>query len=147
MKPTNELIRAGLFAGMLGVSTGASAETLTIVIEDIRDAGGAVRVQVLAGQEQYEGDGEAAQFAAIFRELAAEGALTLTAENLPSGEYAIRMFHDVNGNGELDTNIVGRPTEPYAFSNNARGMFGPPAWEDARFVLEGDVTQVIGLIH
>ncbi|MYF00066.1 MAG: DUF2141 domain-containing protein, partial [Gammaproteobacteria bacterium] len=36
---------------------------------------------------------------------------------------------------------------PYAFSNNAKGMFGPASWEDARFVLEGEVTQVISLVH
>ncbi len=143
MKTTSKLIGACLFTVALAASAQIPADTLTIVIEDIRDAGGTLKVQVLAGQEQFEGGGAAVRF----REPAAEGALTLTAENLPSGEYAIRVMHDVNGNGELDTNFVGRPTEPYAFSNNARGTFGPATWEEARFVLEGEVTQVIYLVH
>ncbi len=140
---TAKLISACLLAVLLGVYTQVSAETLTIVIEDIREASGALQVQVLAGQAQFEGEGAVAQFI----EPAAEGSVTLTAENLPPGEYAIRIMHDVNGNDELDANFVGAPTEPYAFSNNAKGMFGPAKWEDARFTLEGDVTQVISLIH
>lgn len=140
---TNRLIGAFLLAAALGVYTQAAADTLTIVIEDIRDASGTVQVQVLAGKAQFEGGGAVAQFL----EQAVEGALTITAEDLPPGEYAIRIMHDVNGNDELDANFVGMPTEPYAFSNNARGMFGPATWEDARFVLEGEVTQVISLVH
>lgn len=140
---TNRLISACLLAAALGVYTQAAADTLTIVIEDIRDASGTVQVQVLAGQAQFEGAGTVAQFL----EQAVEGTLTITAEDLPPGEYAIRIMHDVNGNDELDANFVGMPTEPYAFSNNAKGMFGPATWEDARFVLEGEVTQVISLVH
>lgn len=140
---TNRLIGACLLAAALGVYTQAAADTLTIVIEDIRDASGTVQVQVLAGQAQFEGGGAVAQFL----ERAVEGTLTITAEDLPPGEYAIRIMHDVNGNDELDANFVGMPTEPYAFSNNAKGMFGPAIWEDARFVLEGEVTQVINLVH
>ncbi len=140
---TNRLISACLLAAALGIYTQAAADTLTIVIEDIRDASGTVQVQVLAGQAQFEGGSAVAQFL----EQAVEGTLTITAEDLPPGEYAIRIMHDVNGNDELDANFVGMPTEPYAFSNNARGMFGPATWEDARFVLEGEVTQVISLVH
>jgi len=140
---TNKLIKACLLAATLGVYTQVAADTLTIVIEDIRDASGTVQVQVLAGQAQFEGGGAVAQFL----EPAVEGSLTVVAEDLPPGEYAIRIMHDVNGNDELDANFVGAPTEPYAFSNNARGMFGPASWEDARFTLEGEVTQVISLVH
>ncbi len=140
---TRNLPGACLLAATLGVHTGASAATLTIVIEDIREASGSVQVQVLSGQAQFEGGGSAAQL----REPAVEGSLTVTAEDLPAGEYAIRVMHDVNGNNELDANYVGMPVEPYAFSNNARGTFGPAKWKDARFVLQGDVTQVIRLMH
>jgi uncharacterized protein (DUF2141 family) len=29
----------------------------------------------------------------------------------------------------MDTNLIGIPTEPVAFSNNARGRMGPPAFD------------------
>jgi len=54
---------------------------------------------------------------------------------VPPGQYAVRLFHDVNGNGQFDTNPFGIPTEPFAFSNNARGRFGPATWEEAVFTV------------
>ncbi len=140
---TRSRINAGLLAVTLGVAGQAASGTLTIVIEGIRDASGAVQVQVLAGPAQFEGEGAAAQF----RETAVEGSLTLAADGLPPGEYAIRVMHDRNGNDELDVNFVGLPIEPYGFSNNAKGRFGPAAWKDAHFELDGDATQVIRLVH
>ncbi|CAM3853195.1 DUF2141 domain-containing protein [Litorimonas haliclonae] len=59
-------------------------------------------------------------------------------KELPVGTYAIRMFHDVNGDGEMNTNVFGIPTEPYAFSNNAAGTMGPAPWSKAKFEVTGD---------
>lgn len=140
---TSKLISACIIAAALGMYGTAKAETLTIVIEDIREAEGTLQIQVLAGQAQFDGDGVAAQFL----KSAVAGSMTFVAADLPSGEYAIRVMHDVNGNDDLDANFVGMPTEPYAFSNNAKGRFGPAKWEDVRFVLENDLTQVISLNH
>ena len=52
---------------------------------------------------------------------------------VPSGRYAVRAFYDVDGNGKLNTNPFGIPTEPVAFSNGAQPSFGPPQWHDAAF--------------
>ena len=140
---TSKLVGICLLAAALCAPVGVAADTLTIIIQDIREASGVVQVQVLSGQAQFEGDGSTAQF----RESAVQGSLTITAEDLPAGEYAIRVMHDVNGNDELDANLVGMPVEPWGFSNNATGKFGPPEWSDARFALAGDATHVIKLIH
>ena len=63
-------------------------------------------------------------------------------DDLPIGEYAIKAFHDEDANDDLNTNILGIPIEDYGFSNNARGMFGPPSWEDAKFILN-DETKIV----
>jgi uncharacterized protein (DUF2141 family) len=52
--------------------------------------------------------------------------------------FAIAAFHDVNKNGELDRNPLGIPSERYGFSNNARGLTGPPSFEEAAITLEAD---------
>jgi uncharacterized protein (DUF2141 family) len=52
---------------------------------------------------------------------------------LAFGVYAIAIFHDLNDNGELDTNLFGIPTEPYAFSNNPSAKWRSPRFEEARF--------------
>lgn len=48
-----------------------------------------------------------------------------------SGMAAVAVFQDLDGNGVLTKNVVGLPTEPYGFSRNARGTFGPPAFDAA----------------
>lgn len=75
----------------------------------------------------------------------AAGQRTATFEGLAPGEYAIKAFHDVNGDGEMNRNPFGMPTEPYAFSNNAVGNMGPASWDRARFTVERSTTQTISI--
>jgi uncharacterized protein (DUF2141 family) len=56
-------------------------------------------------------------------------------DHLPSGEFAISLFHDENGNGKMDTGWMGIPKEDYACSNGAKGFMGPPKYSDAKFKL------------
>lgn len=53
--------------------------------------------------------------------------------SIPKGNYAIMAYHDVNNNGKLDTNFLGIPCEPFAFSNNAKGFMGVPKFEKVKF--------------
>ena len=53
------------------------------------------------------------------------------------GRYAIAVFHDENSNGKLDANFLGIPREGVGASNNAKGHFGPPKYEDAAFQCTG----------
>jgi uncharacterized protein (DUF2141 family) len=52
---------------------------------------------------------------------------------VPYGRYAVQAYHDENNNRRLDTGMFGIPSEPYGFSNNARGSFGPPKYSEAEF--------------
>lgn len=54
---------------------------------------------------------------------------------LKKGVYAFTFFHDLNKNKELDTNFLGIPKEPYGFSNEKKGRFGPPKFEEISFTL------------
>ncbi len=58
-------------------------------------------------------------------------------DDLKPGNYAVRVFHDLNDNDELDKNFIGIPKEPYGVSNNAKERFGPPKYEKARFYYDG----------
>jgi uncharacterized protein (DUF2141 family) len=53
------------------------------------------------------------------------------------GRYAISVIHDENDNGKMDTKIFGIPREGVGASNDARGHFGPPRFEDAAFQFGG----------
>ncbi len=62
--------------------------------------------------------------------------------NIPYGEYAIKLFHDEDGDDRIDTNFLGMPTEEYGFSNNAKGLFGLPSYDKAKFVVSSDTVRV-----
>lgn len=52
---------------------------------------------------------------------------------IPFGEYAVAIYQDLNADGELNTNFLGIPKEPYGFSNDSMGMLSPPDFEEASF--------------
>ncbi|MEM0939496.1 MAG: DUF2141 domain-containing protein [Bacteroidota bacterium] len=64
-------------------------------------------------------------------------------EGLDKGTYAVSIFQDENDNGELDSNFMGIPSEPYAFSNNAKGKFGPPSFEDCKFEVSRKRKEIV----
>lgn len=58
-------------------------------------------------------------------------------ESLPAGEYAMSYFQDENGNGKLDTGVLGIPTEGIGISNNDTPAMSAPVWNDAKFQYAG----------
>ena len=68
--------------------------------------------------------------------------VTVSFKDLPEGEYAVSLFVDENSNGKMDTNAIGIPIEPYGFSNNASGNFGPPSFEQAKVVVGKDNASI-----
>lgn len=125
-------------------TTPVAANSITIVLENVEQDKGKIMLQLLSGEDEFEGRVEP-MAKMVLR--ARTGEIRIFTSNLPEGDYAVRVMHDINNNDELDTNFVGLPTEPYAFSNNATGNFGPPQWKDVKFWLSGSVVQKMNLIH
>lgn len=112
--------------GLVGVlaATPAPAAVLTVHVEGIAERQGEILVAVcdrsfdragcpMGAQRAPTADSEAFQF-----------------PDLTPGSYAVAVFHDLNGNGELDRTALGLPSEPYGFSNDV-GRFSPPSFERA----------------
>lgn len=59
-------------------------------------------------------------------------------KGLKPGNYAIATYNDQNRNHKLDKSLFGAPKEPYGFSNNAKGSFGPPSFEKAAVKIGGN---------
>ncbi|MGZ8876304.1 MAG: DUF2141 domain-containing protein [Halobacteriota archaeon] len=78
------------------------------------------------------------RFAAVALRATAAMRSSVVITNLDPGQYAITPFHDENGNGKLDRNALGVPTEPYGFSNNVQSFFGPPAFKKAVMQVSAD---------
>jgi len=105
---------------------------LTVIIDGIENDLGKVLVALSDSEKDFEASEKAFRMATL--EIKDKKA-SVTFEDLPPGEYALKVFHDENDDGELDTNFLGIPSENYGFSNNARGSFGPASWSDAKFML------------
>lgn len=100
---------------------------------------GAVMVALYDSETAYSG-GRPVRTARVD---VAAGERTAAFEGLPAGDYGMKSFHDVDGDGTMDTNPFGMPTEPYAFSNNAVGNMGPASWDRAKFAASGETVQTI----
>lgn len=129
-------IAAALLLACSTGSFGGEAEqppvgTLTVVSAGFEGEEGAVMIRLSNSREDFEADDAGFRNAKVE---ASGGKATAIFEALPYGEYAIQLFHDENSNGELDIGWMG-PEEAYGFSNDARGVMGPPDWDDAKFTL------------
>lgn len=128
------LSAATLAAAALLSAGAAQALDLTVVVTGARSAKGQVMAAVFDKAEGWTTTrlrGEA---------VAAGERVTLVFRDLPAGTYAVAVYHDENGNGRLDANVIGLPTEPYGFSRDAAGTLGPPRFADAAMALQADTT-------
>ncbi|HEY5751372.1 MAG TPA: DUF2141 domain-containing protein [Chryseolinea sp.] len=110
----------------------AQGSNLQVVIKNIKNAKGEIRVGLFNNEETFlktPMDGKIVS--------AVEGSVTVVFSNILPGEYAISVVHDANKNGKLDYTSLGIPKEGVAFGNNAVGSFGPPAFDKAKVNLSG----------
>ncbi len=76
-------------------------------------------------------------------EIKADGKMVeLVYTGLEPGTYALKIFQDLDGDKKLGTNKLGIPKEPFGFSNDAMGSFGPPSFEDASFQVGKEATSI-----
>lgn len=112
-----------------------SQNTLTIMVEDVESSDGYIAVGVYTDKNTFLKEGEA--FAGVFAQ-AEEGVTRIELADLPNDEYAICIFHDENGNKEMDTNFIGIPKEPLGFSIGKLKAFGPPSFKECSFEMISD---------
>ena len=104
-----------------------------MIIGGLENDEGKVKIGLFDSKEGYSsGEKPFRGFLVAIKDKKAE----YTFEEIPYGTYAIKLYHDKNGNGKLDTNFMRIPKEPYGFSNNARRKFGPAKWDDTKFVFD-----------
>jgi uncharacterized protein (DUF2141 family) len=121
-------------AALLGAVPAAQAASLELTIEGLKSTEGQVLVAVYDRAEVWL---RGAPLTAV-RAKAEAGSVTVTLADLPEGAVvAISALQDLNGNGRMDKNAMGMPIEPYGFSRDAAGSFGPPSFETAKITVSG----------
>ena len=124
--------------------TYALAGTVYVEISEIKEIKGKISIGLYSIAENFPTSGK--EFKGKFVDVTGTTVIH-TFKDVPSGVYAVAIYHDSNSNGKLDKNFLGIPKEDYAFSNNASGAFGPPDFKDAAFKLDGSKTVKIKLNH
>jgi len=126
------ILICSIFLGGLGKPSHPSpTTTMRIQFTNLNAARGSIYLAIYNQESKFLDEKEVLLQKII--PVSAPGSLEITLPELPAGTYAISCFHDVNGNGKMDKNFLGVPTDPYGFSNNARPSFRAPNWEEAKF--------------
>lgn len=130
------IIKAIVVTFIFSTWFGAKAHTLTIELDEFEVQQGTVMLALFKGEQSY--DQGSAPYAQAKKKVSA-ARHTLAFSDLTDGEYAVKVMHDENDNGSLDTNLFGVPTEGYGFSNNG-GSFGPASFEEAKVIVQQDMS-------
>ena len=128
--------------------THSFSATVIVEVNNIKDEG-EIHLAIYDDEIVFENDngekgGAAKGITQGVIEKVKAGSVTYTFE-LPKGTYAIGIFVDTNYNNKMDRNLFGIPKEQFGFSNNAKGNFGPPSFEDASFEVSDKLNLQIDL--
>jgi uncharacterized protein (DUF2141 family) len=115
-----------LFAGFVAKSQ--PPLELTIKFENLETSDGFIMLLI-----QDESANDVSKLVLPIQNNAAEKTIKLNA-----GKYGFSAYHDQNSNEKLDLNLFGAPTESYGFSNNARGTFSKPDFEETLVNVSGN---------
>lgn len=136
-----------LVAGLVLVAAISLAQTdagggamLAVKVTGLKSADGKVLCTLYRGAAGFPADPKQS---IQQRVCAIEGASsTCHFEAVSADTYAVACFHDEDGDGALKKGIFGIPKEGVGVSNDAKGSFGPPKYEDAKFTFSGAPSEI-----
>ena len=106
------LLGAWAFASGAAHAQGSAHYTLDVQVLGLQSSQGQVIANLFKEGDDVFGPSRAKQAQAI-----ADKHCALSFANLAAGRYAVVVFHDINGNNDLDHNLFRFPAEPLGFSN------------------------------
>jgi len=116
--------------------TSSKCCTLTLIVDGMDSNVGNLGVLVFNNAKGWAEDRQLA-----FKDIAVpaeKGTQTLKIPDLPPGNYAIALIHDVNQNHKLDKNWIGMPKEQWGMSNDPHATIKAPPISKAMFELKAD---------
>lgn len=111
------------------------ARELVVTVDNLwAEKGGTLYVSVYVDEESFESNTNPLVSASL--PVSGETLQTVF-ETEGFEEVAVAVFHDFNGNGDMDNNIIGLPREGFGASRNPDSRVavrnGPPRYVEARF--------------
>ena len=119
---------------MVGGTMDGMQEGVVVTVNGFEQEG---TVYVALQEEGIFGTADATYGTSMDPAMMTGDSLEIVIPDVTPGEYAIAVFQDTNGNGQLDLGTNGIPTEPWALSNGA-GTSGAPNFDDAAMEFDGE---------
>jgi uncharacterized protein (DUF2141 family) len=124
---------------LLLAAASAQAATVDVHVTNVAGGKGSLKVAVCDRERFLK------QCAYTASMPAREGENVIAVPGVPKGTWAVLVYQDENGNGELDRNFIGIPKENYGFSRDAASKFGPPGFDEAAIEV-GDEASVVAKV-
>lgn len=133
------MIRFTQLLPLLLAAASAQAATVDVHVTNVAGGKGSLKVAVCDRERFLK------QCAYTASMPAREGENVIAVPGVPKGTWAVLVYQDENGNGELDRNFIGIPKENYGFSRDAASKFGPPGFDEAAIQV-GDEASVVAKV-
>lgn len=115
----------GLFAG---TTQAVMSAPLEVTVTGVKAQTGEIRVAIFDSADSFQKKPARTLVLSVDAEN-----IQFSVDDLPAGEFAIMLFHDLDSNEKMKTNLVGMPREPWGASLEGTRLFGPPKWKDVVF--------------
>jgi uncharacterized protein (DUF2141 family) len=109
------------------------SSTLAVDIEGVRSSNGNVSCSLFNAADGFPGPSPIVNGARTSP--ASQPTMHCEWSGIPAGDYAVAVQHDEDGDGTLDTNFVGAPTEGYGATNNVYPGTRAPSFEESKVSL------------
>jgi uncharacterized protein (DUF2141 family) len=118
--------------------------TLKVKVHGIQNTNGQIELSIYNDPKVFPEVGKTYKMIRIDSKV---GEIVYEFTNLPAGEYAIATFHDENNDKECNTNLIGVPTEAFAFSNDFRPFLSAPDFSDCSFKVDKNMEISIEMVY
>jgi uncharacterized protein (DUF2141 family) len=113
---------------------------LTVAIDGLRNQAGQVCLNLFSKSQGFPNDRKQALQTQCVE--VTEIPLMVTFQNLPTGSYAIAVYHDANQDNQFNRNSLGMPTEGFGFSGNPKVLTRAPKFGESVVLVAGENTTV-----
>lgn len=127
---------ASLSALALAAAPSQAATCVNLEVHNVRPEQGTLRVAAYADAASFN----KTPVAGLHMKAGAE-TMTFPLCGFSGERAAFTLYQDLNGNGELDKNVLGIPSEPWGASGRPSAM-SAPTWETTSVPLDGTTVVV-----
>ncbi len=131
-------VAAVLSALVMTVHPAQAQTCANVEVQNVRPEQGMLMVAAYADATGFSSK---APVAALQMRPGTAATMTFPLCGLTGSSVALTLFQDLNGNGKLDANVLGMPTEPWGASGKPAAM-AAPTWEATAVPLDGTTIVV-----